>query len=103
MSAIGEAMMISWAGFGVIIEHEKETEDRLEISISVPEHSYAYSNDGREMSGDALAVRFKTIMSEMGVKRLIVKYRIRSGENWTEGMRKQAEQNMRKTLFRSQY
>lgn len=103
MSAIGKAMMISLAGFGVIIEREKETEDKLEISISVPEHSYAYSNDGREMSGDALAARFKTIMSEMGVKRLVVKYRIRSGEIWTESMRKQAEQNMRKTLFRSQY
>lgn len=103
MSTIGKAMMISWAGFGVVVEHEKETEDRLEISISVPEYSYAYSNDGRELSGDALAVRFKTIMSEMGVKRLVVKYRIRSGEIWTESMRKQAEQNMRKTLFRSQY
>ena len=97
MSAIGKAMMISLAGFGVIIEREKEIEDKLEISISVPEHSYAYSNDGREMAGDA------TIMSEMGVKRLVVKYRIRSGEIWTESMRKQAEQNMRKTLFRSQY
>jgi RNA polymerase subunit RPABC4/transcription elongation factor Spt4 len=52
MSAIGETVMISWVGFGVIIEHEKETEDRLEISISVPEHSYAYSNDGSEIQNN---------------------------------------------------
>ena len=43
------------------------------------------------------------MLIDMGVKRLIVKARIRSGEHWTKEMREEAELNMRKILYGSQY
>ena len=58
---------------------------------------------GEEMSGMTLAKRFKTTLVEMGVKRLTVKSRIRIGEVWTKELSDEAELNMRKQLFGSQY
>lgn len=103
MSFTGKAMMITWAGLGIIIERENETEDVLEVHISVPEHSCINNSNGAEMAGKILAARFKAILVEMGVRRLVVKYRVRSGECWTDDMKKDAEINMRKSIFRSQY
>ena len=55
------------------------------------------------MSGMTLAKRFKTTMTEMGIKRLTVKSRIRTGESWTKEMSDAAELEMRKTIYGSQY
>lgn len=70
MSVIGNAMAITWAGFGLRIEKTTETQDMLEVYISVPESSFHRNVDGDEMSGVTLAKRFKTTLTEMGVKRL---------------------------------
>ena len=45
-----------------------------------------------------MAKRFKTVMSEMGVKGLVVKYRIRN-ERWTEKMSKQAIKEATQTIY----
>lgn len=103
MSAMGSAILITWAGFGIKIEKENETQDMLEIYISVPERSFHRNVDGDEMSGMTLAKRFKVTLTEMGVKRLIVKSRIRRGEVWTKELADEAELNMKKRLFGSQY
>ena len=39
----------------------------------------------------------------MGIKRLTVKAKIRSGEHWTKEMGQEAELNVRKILYGSQY
>ena len=103
MSAIGEVMMITWAGFGLKIERHNETQERLEIFISVPEHSFKLNVNQEEMAGMTLAKRFKETLTEMGVKRLVVKSRTRIGEVWTKEMAEDAELSMRKMLFGSQY
>lgn len=50
-----------------------------------------------------MARRYKEALMDMGVKRLTVKAKIRSGEHWTKEMGKDAELNMRKRLYGSQY
>lgn len=50
-----------------------------------------------------LAKRFKTVMTEMGVKRLTVKARVRAGEYWTKEMADSANIEMRKNIYGSQY
>lgn len=103
MSGIGEAMMITWAGFGLRIEGQNESDESLEIYISVPESSYHFNKNQEEMAGMLLAKRFKQVLTEMGVKRLTVKVRVRRGERWTKEMQEDAELNMRKELYGSQY
>lgn len=103
MSAVGEAMMITWAGFGLEIELCNETQEKLEIYISVPEHSFKLNVNQEEMAGMTLSKRFKESLAEMGVKRLVVKSRTRVGEFWTKEKEEKAELNMRKMLFGSQY
>lgn len=103
MSAIGSAIAITWAKFGLKIEKTIENQDMLEIYISVPERSFHQNASGEEMSGMTLAKRFKTTLVEMGVKRLTVKSRIRIGEVWTKELSDEAELNMRKQLFGSKY
>ena len=55
------------------------------------------------MSGMRLAKRYKEMLIDMGVKRLTVKAKIRPGEHWTKEMGKEAELNMRKMIYGSQY
>lgn len=100
---LGKIMMVTWAGFGVVIEQENESQESLELCISVPETSYRRDASGDEMAGDTLARRFKKAMTEMGVKRLAVKSRIRYGDHWTKELAENAELNMRRALFGSQY
>lgn len=103
MQGLGEAMMITWTGFGIKIEQQNETQESLEIYISVPEHSFDFNVKREEMAGKILAKRFKTILTDMGVKRLVLKYRIRQGEYWTKEMKDRAELDMRRMLYGSQY
>ena len=103
MSAVGEAMMITWAGFGLKIELYNETQEKLEIYISVPEHSFMLNVNQEEMAGMTLSKRFKEALTEMGVKRIVVKSRTRDGESWTKEMAEDEELSMRKMLFGSQY
>ena len=39
MSGLGEAVMITWAEYGLKIENTSETTESLVIYVSVPEHS----------------------------------------------------------------
>lgn len=103
MNGLGAAVMITWAGFGLKIERTEESTESLVVYISVPEHSYRKNAQDEEMAGMVLAKRFKTVMTEMGVKRLTVKSRIRVGESWTKEMFHAAELEARKAIFGSQY
>lgn len=103
MNGLGEAVMITWAEYGLKIENTSETAESLVIYVSVPEHSYKRNARGSEMAAMDLAKRFKTVMMEMGVKRLTVKARVRAGEYWTKEMADSANIEMRKNIFGSQY
>jgi len=51
-----------------------------------------------------LAKRYKEMLiADMGVKRLTVKAKIRSGEHWTKEMGQDAQLKARKMLYGSQY
>lgn len=103
INGLGEAMLMTWAEMGLKIENETETQESLTIYISVPEFSNERNVRNEEMSGMRLAKRYKEMLTEMGVKRLTVKAKIRSGEHWTKEMRKEAELNICKMLYGSQY
>lgn len=49
-----------------------------------------------------MARRYKEALMDMGVKRLTVKAKIRTGEYWTKEIGKEAELNIRKMLYGSQ-
>lgn len=102
-NGLGEAMMMTWAKMGLKIENQIETQESLTIYISVPEFSDERNIHNEEMSGMRLAKRYKEMLIDMGVKRLTVKAKIRSGEHWTKEMGQEAELNMRKILYVSQY
>lgn len=103
INGLGEVMMITMAGMGLRIENEIETQESLTIYISVPEFSDNRNVHDEEMSGMRLAKRCKEMLLEMGVKRLHMKARIRYGEHWTTEMGKEAQLEIRKMLYGSQY
>lgn len=103
INGLGEAMMMTWAKMGLKIENQIETQESLTIYISVPEFSDERNVHNEEMSGMRLAKRYKEMLMDMGVKRLTVKAKIRAGEHWTKEMGQEAELNMRKILYGSQY
>lgn len=102
MRLLGEAMYITWRGMGVIIDNFIETEENVSIYISVPKSSYRKNATGIEMSGEFLAKRFKESLTEMGIKRLAVAFKIRN-ENWTKEKEEEAILKARKEIFGSQY
>lgn len=55
MSGLGEAVMITWAEYGLKIENTSETTESLVIYVSVPEHSYKRNAKGSEMAAMDLA------------------------------------------------
>ena len=103
INGLGEAMMMSMAKMGLRIENETETQESITIYVSVPEFSDERNIRNEEMAGMRLAKRYKEMLIDMGIKRLTVKAKIRSGEHWTKEMGKEAELNMRKRLYGSQY
>ena len=103
INGLGEAMMMTWAKMGLKIENEVETQESLTIYISVPEFSDERNVHNEEMSGMRLARRYKEMLVDMGIKRLTIKAKIRSGEHWTKDMGKEAELKARKMLYGSQY
>lgn len=102
-NGLGEAMLMTMAKMGLRIENEIETQESLTIYISVPEFSDERNILDEEMSGMRLAKRYKEMLTDMGVKRLTVKAKIRSGEHWTKEMGEEAELYIRKMLYGSQY
>lgn len=99
---IGKAMYITWRGLGIEICNVKETEDSLTLYISVPKDTDHLNAYGQKMSGEFLAKRIKETLTEMGVKRLSVKYKIRD-EVWDDNKRKLAEIAAKKELYGSQW
>lgn len=77
------AMLAGWASYGVNLE---KITDNFDIYISVPEHSEHVNVNGEEMAGNFLASRIQRTLREQTKKKIIVKYRIRIGENWTKKM-----------------
>ena len=102
VKGLGESIYIVWMSFGVVIEKINESVDSLEVFISVPKSSYHKDVHGNEMAGDILAKRFKDKMKGIGVKRLVVRYRVRD-EYWTEQMGKDAEVKVRQAIYGSQW
>lgn len=103
MSSMAQAALIAFATFGIVVENHNETDESLEFYISVPEDSYHCDADEKTMAGMHLANRFKQSLIDMGVKRLTVKARIRKGEYWTKEKSKEAELDIKKMIYGSQY
>lgn len=58
---------------------------------------------GEQMSGMRLSKRLREVMEDMGIKRLTVKAKVRTGDHWTKEKHDAADLEMRKSLFGSQY
>ena len=100
---IASIQYIVWRELGLIIEKEKENIDGLEVYISVPEDTYKTDAHGEKMCGMFLAKKFKQVLVEEGVKRLTVRVRVRTGEEWTSDMAEQANIKARQEMFGSQW
>ena len=100
---LGKVMLIEWARLGIVIDKSEETTEALTYWISVPEHSFQHMENGTELGGMNLARRFKQILTDMGVKRLVVKANVHKGVYWTKEMADYAEEQMRKSLYGSQW
>ncbi len=55
------------------------------------------------MSEKYLALKFKKTLKAMGIKRLILKNKIRIREHWTKEKGEEAKLEIRKIIYRSQY
>lgn len=103
---MGPAMYITWRGFGVEIDKISENTDSLVLYISVPKSTVDAKGmrhvSGNPMAGGFLAKRIKDTLSDMGVKRLSVKYKIRD-EIWDARKRVAAETAAKQELYRSQW
>ena len=102
MKGLGEAAYIVWMSFGIVLDKVNESVNSLEMYISVPSSSYHYDANNNQMAGDFLAKRFKTVLTEIGIKRLTVKYKIRN-EHWTEEMSKNATVRATQEIYGSQW
>lgn len=98
---IGEVFYITWKGYGVMFDNIVEAENGIIFYISVPSNSYHVNVKGDKMSGRYLAKRFQEVLTEMGIKNLVVKAKVRD-EYWTKEKSDAAQYSARKELFRSQ-
>ena len=80
---LGRAIYIAWKQLGITIDHVSETTCKTEIWISVPETSDEINVEGKQMAGMVLARRIKETLTEMGVRNLTVKVKIRKGDHWS--------------------
>lgn len=102
MKNLGEVAYITWMSYGVIFDKINESTDSLILYISVPFSSYYRDVNNTEMAGEFLAKRFKATMTDMGIKRLTVKYKIRN-EHWTKERSDAAEVCARQNIYGSQW
>ena len=61
------------------------------------------SVNGEKMCGMFLTRRFKQVLVEMGIKRLTVRARVRTGDEWTPEKAEQANIKARQEIFGSQW
>lgn len=103
MNNMAIAMLLTWAQMGITLDKEVETDTSYTIYISVPEHSFEHDVDGVEMAGNHLARRIKQTLTEMGVKNLVVKAKIRKGDTWTKEKAGTAYNIKGREIYRSQW
>lgn len=103
MKGMGEAVMLTMAQMGLKLVNQIETQESLEIWVTVPETSYEVDVDGIQMAGMHLAKRYKETLEMLGLKRLTVKAKIRKGDHWTKEKSEAANLEMRKMIYGSQY
>lgn len=78
---LGQAMLITYAEMGVVIDKFEDTDAGIVLLFTVPKSSYHIGANNREMSGKHLASRVKTTLEEMGMVFADIRYRIRD-EHW---------------------
>ena len=103
MNNIATAVLLTWAQMGITLDKEVETDTSYTIYISVPEHSFERNVNGVEMAGTYLARRIKQTLTEMGVKNLVVKAKIRKGDTWTKEKAELAYNSKGREIYRSQW
>ena len=86
---MGQAMLITYAGYGVQIDKFDNTDAGIVLLFSVPRNSYRKDVDNIEMSDRHLATRVKQTLEDMGVVFADCKYKVRN-EYWNEDMEKSA-------------
>ena len=103
MNNMATAVLLAWTKMGITLDKEVETDTSYTIYISVPEHSFERDVHGVEMAGTYLARRIKQILTEMGVKNLVVKAKIRKGDTWTKEKAELAYNRKGREIYRSQW
>lgn len=88
---IGQAILISYAGYGIQIHKFDNTDEGIILLFSVPKSSYHKGANGIEMSGKYLAQRVKRTLEEMGLVFADCRYKTRD-EHWNEDMAKIASE-----------
>ena len=78
---MGEAILITYAEMGVVIDKFNNTNKGIILLFTVPKSSYHIGANGLEMSGKHLASRVKQTLEEMGIVFADIRYHIRD-ENW---------------------
>lgn len=87
---MGQAMLITYAEMGVVIDKFDNTDAGIILLFTVPKNSYLIGANSVEMSGKHLASRVKHTLEEMGMVFADCRYHIRD-EYWDEGMAKTAK------------
>lgn len=97
---IGLVALVTWAGYGVQILKTEDLPEQCTMWISVPEKSYKMNARNEMMAGKNLAARFKTVFEEMTgkAKKIVIKFKVREGENWTEADAEKAEHETKMNL-----
>lgn len=99
---LGEIAYLEFIRLGVKITKTEETTENFTIYITVPKTSYHKFANGEMMAGMALARRVKEVLTEMGIKRLVLKAKVRE-DDWTEQNSNDSYIEARKQLYGSQW
>lgn len=98
---LGKSVVLTWAGYGVVIDNIVEESDKLTVYISVPKDTIAarsVSATGEKMCGAYLANRLQTTLNEITGKKNTIMFKIRN-EVWDDQKGREAVELV-KTMVR---
>ena len=80
---MGQAMLITYAEMGVVIDKFDDTDAGVILLFTVPKTSYHIDAKGEQMAGKHLASRVKHTLEDLGMVFSDIRYHIRD-EHWTK-------------------
>ena len=97
LGLIGQAVVITWAGYGVVIDNIVEENNKLTVYISVPKDTIATrstSATGEKMCGAYLANRLQTTLNGITRKTNVIMFKVRD-EVWDDRKSREAEERVK--------